>query len=285
MFKHTLLLFAVMLSAWTFGQDTISVPEDSLVLEWKKIRSYPLDSGEVWKVDALDNIYLTKGSEIVKYDSAGVLKFQQSIKAYGKAAQIEPVNTMKLIYFSEEQQTICFLDNTLSVTEDCVDLLDYDIYNASLIASSARPELLWVYDNVNSTLKLISLANVGEVMQEILNVKGLLSLNDVNQLFESGEKLYLLDREHKIVVLDFYGGLIDSIEDDETQMIAKAVAYEDDLLGLAHNEFKMYPMSEEPFIGKIALPIDGVYEFAVFHDYVYLRTSKFVHKYLPLFHN
>ena len=75
------ILIAILVSCVSFGQD-------SLVYEWEEMRTYDIDSNEVWTVDRLENVYISKQSVINKYDTAGVLKFSQSIKIIWENASI-----------------------------------------------------------------------------------------------------------------------------------------------------------------------------------------------------
>lgn len=274
-FIGALLLFG----EFSFGQDTLFHQGDTLTYFWKKNKVLKIKSSDIWSVDKLENVYITDGASIKKFDSTGVLKFQQSIKSYGKATQLAPVNSMKLIYFSQEQQNLCFLDNTLTVTEDCIDLVDYNIFNAEWIATSSRPELLWVYDNVNSTLKLISLNAIGHVNLEILNVKGILNLEGVDQLFEVAQNLYVFDRSKGVFQLDFYGGLLNHWSSENE--ISIDVGTDKRLYRLQKSTL----VAQGLFAGipgektKFSLPMEGIKDFRVVGSNFYFRTTEGVYKY------
>jgi hypothetical protein len=279
MFRTTLLLMFLLLGGNLLAQDTLIHDGDTIAYRWISEHKFKLNASDLWSVDKLENVYISDGESIKKYDSTGVLKFQQSIKSFGKVTQLAPVNSMKLIYFSQEQQTLCFLDNTLTTTDDCIDLADYDIYNAEWIATSTRPELLWVYDNVNSTLKLISLSSLGKVNLEIVNLQGVLGLVSIDQMFEAGQNLYVLDRSSGVYQLDFYGGLLNkwknvgelAIEADEESHLF--LLRDSDLLtqGLLRGSSEKHAIFN--------LPIEGISEFRIKGTHLYFRTSKTVHKY------
>lgn len=280
-----LITFIVLLGGHLLAQDTLIQNGDTVRYFWKSKQQYKMNPSDIWSVDKLQNVYISDGESIKKYDSTGVLKFQQSIKSFGQVTQLAPVNAMKLIYFSQEQQTLCFLDNTLTATEDCIDLVDYDIYNAEWIATSSRPELLWVYDNVNSTLKLISLQVPGDVNLEILNVQGILGLEDVDQMFEANQHLYVLDRSKGVYQLDFYGGLLNKwASEGEASISADSESH---LFRLRKNEV----VAQGLFAGMLQdqavfnLPKEGILEFQVMGTSIYFRTAKTVHKYTLHFNN
>lgn len=274
-----LIVFVLLLGGNLLAQDTLIQNGDTIVYTWKMKQQYKMNASDIWSADKLQNVYISDGESIKKYDSTGVLKFQQSIKSFGQVTQLAPVNAMKLIYFSQEQQTLCFLDNTLTVADDCIDLVDYDIYNAEWIATSSRPELLWVYDNVNSTLKLISLQVPGDVNLEILNVQGVLGLDEVDQMFEAGQHLYVLDRSKGVYQLDFYGGLLNKWNSEgETSIAADAESH---LFRLRENEVLtqgLFPGSMKDQI-VFELPKNGISEFQVIGTNLYFRTPRTIYKY------
>lgn len=267
------------------AQDTLFHEGDTVTYSWSLEHNFSMKSNDVWSVDKLENVYISDGESIKKYDSTGVLKFQQSIKSYGQVTQLAPVNSMKLIYFSQEQQTLCFLDNTLTVTEDCIDLADYNIYNAEWIATSTRPELLWVYDNDNSTLKLISLKTLGEVNLEILNVLGILGLESMDKILEAGQYLYVFDETKGVYQLDFYGGLLNKW--DSIGEFTIAADQESHLFRLRENDLVTQGLLkgsvEEQAVFK--LPKTGITQFQIMGTHLYFRTSKTVHKYTLDFNN
>lgn len=285
MWNKGLLLFFLLLGMQLYAQDTLFHERDTVVYSWISEHTFDMKSNDVWSVDKLKNVYISDGESIKKYDSTGVLKFQQSIKSFGKVTQLAPVNSMKLIYFSQEQQTLCFLDNTLSVTEDCIDLADYEIYNAEWIATSTRPELLWVYDNDNSTLKLISIKTPGEVNLEILNVLGILGLTSIDKILEAGQFLLVFDATKGVYQLDFYGGLLNKWSSVGESSIA--ADQESHLFRLREGELitqGLLPGSlEEQTILK--LPTDDISEIQIMGTHLYFRTPKTVHKYTLHFNN
>ena len=283
--KIGLIVIVLLLGGNLLAQDTLIQNGDTILYSWNSKQEYKLNASDIWSVDKLQNVYISDDESIKKYDSTGVLKFQQSIKSFGQVTQLAPVNAMKLIYFSQEQQTLCFLDNTLTATEDCIDLVDYNIYNAEWIATSSRPELLWVYDNVNSTLKLISLQVQGDVNLEIINVQGILGLDEVDQMFEAGQHLYVLDHTKGVYQLDFYGGLLKKWNSEgETAIAANSESH---LFRLRKNEI----LTQGLFAGTwqdqavFQLPKDGISEFQVMGTNLYFRTPKMVYKYTLHFNN
>lgn len=259
-----LLCFGVQLNA-----------QDSLSHNWRKVISYPIDSNEVWSVDVLEYVYISKQGEVNKFDSVGILKFNQSIKSLGRMEQLVPINTMKLVHFSSEQQTLCYFDNTLTQTSDCVELADREIVNAKLISKSSRPDQIWIFDNLNSTLLLLSVE--GNVQsQKIDNLRGVLNINNISQLIERNNYLFLLDNEKGVYIFDLYGSLI---EFKEMKGVKSIDAYENSLFMLTNDGLKVSLLDDSETI-EIPLPEGFFSEIKYVNQYFYLRSSESVDKYM-----
>ena len=164
-----------------------------------------LKAVSVWNIDELQNLYLIQGSTLIKCDSSGKQLFSQSIKSIGNVAQIEPINALKIAVFSEEQQSICLFDNTLTLNGECNYLDKFGIRNAKFIARSNRPNLFWIYDQFNSTLLLIDIIS-NKTIQKVDNIKGLIlkgeEENEVEKIQEFNNHLYLFDSKETIYEFD-----------------------------------------------------------------------------------
>ena len=164
-----------------------------------------LKAVSVWNIDELQNLYLIQGSTLIKCDSSGKQLFSQSIKSIGNVAQIEPINALKIAVFSEEQQSICLFDNTLTLNGECNYLDKFGIRNAKFIARSNRPNLFWIYDQFNSTLILIDIIS-NKTIQKVDNIKGLIlkgeEENEVEKIQEFNNHLYLFDSKETIYEFD-----------------------------------------------------------------------------------
>ena len=222
--NQLIILFCCLISNLVLAQDSLSY-------SWKLEEEYAIGEAEEWSVDNLENFYYSENGIINKRTKLGDVTFSQSIKSLGKMSQLVPVNTMKLVHFSEEQQTLCYFDNTLTSMDDCLDLSDENIVNAVLISASSQPNKLWVLDNLNSTLNLLSLDRLNQ-KQTVKNLKGILQIDEVTQIIEVGSRLYLLDPTNGVYIFDLYGSLIEFIPEKSIQQIA---AFENTLFTLRDN--------------------------------------------------
>jgi len=175
------------------------------------IQSYPLDKQTVWTVDGHEHVILAKNGTIKMYDTDGFLFFEQGIKKIGNLKQLEIINSLKFYLFSEEQQLLCFYDNTLSSIESCIDLSKYRFQHVSLVAYSERTNNFWVFDEVNSSLHQLSLE--GKIIQTTSkNLKGQLGAESIVQLIESEGRVYLVAEKHRIYIFDIYGTFLHFIQ-------------------------------------------------------------------------
>ncbi len=250
------------------------VSQDSLNYSWVKKFSFKLDSTSVWNIDRLENHYVSDGKTIDKMDSTGKIRFTQSVRSSGGMSTLEPINTMKLVHFSQEQQTLCFFDNTLSLYQDCIELIDADIINASLICSSSQSDRIWVLDQLNSTLtQLVFSSDIPSVSVE--NLAGILEVNEVTQILERDERLFLLDSDRGIYQFDIYGSFVDfySRENiDQFEVVGNS------LFLLINNTLVLQSTRSEQSV-EIALPVEDVFEFRIANKAIFLRTPQTVHKF------
>ena len=253
----------------------LSFGQDSIVYQWNKQQEYSITADGVWSADGLENVFISDNSVIQKFDSVGVLKFTQSIKSLGNMTAFLTINTMKLAHFSEEQQTLCYFDNTLTATDDCLELIDREIFNATKIASSERSDKVWVYDQVNSSLRLLDIEGDKKQGVRIDNLRGVLELNNITQIRERANQLYILDSLRGVFIFDMYGSFVDHIAVENAIQVdanknAVFILFKDKLLSVPLNG-----------AGKvdIMLPIPGVSEFVLKNQSFFFRTSQNVHKY------
>jgi hypothetical protein len=182
------------------------VNQAQIIQEDSKLKHFNFNNSiAVWNVDELQNLYLIQANTLIKCDSSGKEMFSQSIKSIGNISQIEPINALKIAVFSEEQQSICLFDNTLTLNGECNYLDKYGIRNAKLIARSNRPNLFWIYDQFNSTLLLVDIIS-NKTIQKVENIKGQLFKSkhetEVEKIQEYNNHLYLIDSKETIYEFD-----------------------------------------------------------------------------------
>ena len=191
--KVLLFLFAPF---FCWSQDSIA---------WKLHWELKELTSPIWNIDAFGNIILAEKDNIRKLDSTGRQLFVQSSKNLGVISSIDPSNPMKTLVFSEQQQIVSYIDNTLSKQQEIIELDEFELSYVTLIATSAQPDKFWIYDQDNSKIVLISKNELQR--QRIENTQGLLGCKDILQLFEHEKYLYLIDKQKGIFQFDMYGTL------------------------------------------------------------------------------
>lgn len=243
-------------------------------VEWKLAQDFPIENEEVWTVDVIGNVITTKRDQLTKYSPTGKILFEQSQKSFGRLDKIEPINTLKFVAFSEQQQTLCFFDNSLTVMENCIELADFDILNATQFATSGQSDKLWVFDQVNSTLLLLSLQGLNQE-QQIKNLMGILNAESITQMVEIENKLFFVDKENGIFMFDVYGTLINKIDVKNAQWIQ---CKDDNVLVLVGNQLLIHnfvTMGEQ----SIPLPSADYYEFKFDGQAIYFRSNTKIQKF------
>jgi hypothetical protein len=262
-------LIGLVMILFVFGASA----QDSTGIRLIEKSKIALDSTAYWNMDALGNHLISVNGTISKIDTSGAVKYTQSIRSYGETSSIVSFNTMKLVHFSEEQQTLCFLDNTLTASEDCLELADRDIINATYVSASSQSDKIWVMDQLNSTLYQLPIIGSGRPRQ-VGNLSGLLNFSTVDQIKEAGNKLYLLTSEG-MFILDIYGSLIDVIRKEN-------ITYFD------ANESHLYVLNDGKLdirhvitgaTTSIPLPIPDVFQVKIVNGALFARTAKNVHKF------
>lgn len=160
----------------------------------------------IYALDQYNNLYYTNNQTLSKVDSTGKLKFSQSVKSWSTITAIDARNPMKILLFSEDQQTLNYLDNTLTKQQESIDLTDENFSFVTKAITSAQADKVWLFDSDNSRLVLFS-RNATQ-RQQVDNVYGLLQIDFISQLFEYNTQLYIICPNKGVFVLDRYGTLV-----------------------------------------------------------------------------
>ncbi len=230
---------------------------------------------DIWNIDNLGNLYVIQNNSISKLDSSGKQTYSQSIKSLGRISEIEPINAMKLVLFSEEQQSVCFMDNTLSLNGNCKYFDAFDVKNAKLIATSNRPNLIWVLDEYRSTVLLIDIVD-DKIIQRVENIKGILNeSSDFVDLMEKDNFLYLTSANGKVYQFDQMlsetGVQLENFAQLSNEKNESAFFFRNEqiiLLNLSSNELK-----------SINSPEKNVIDFKIQGDFLYFRSERIISKY------
>jgi hypothetical protein len=196
------LLFSIQTLA--LSSQLILAQESQQTFELVFQRSIPIPSNsEQTFIDYGNNLYFVTKDQINRQSLATGIANVQSQKIWQSIDQIICINTMKTVVFSQAQQQLCFTDNTLSQQGTCLNLQDYHFMNVTKIASSKRPDMLWLYDELNSTLVLFNFVQ-RQIIQSVSNLRGILNLQGEPNLEENALGLWIFTSEGQIIRMDDY---------------------------------------------------------------------------------
>lgn len=194
-----------ILSCFCFIHLSIAFTQEKWVLLWKT----NMDSTAIWDTDGLSQCYVFQRQNIQKLSASGKLMLEESNKSYGDIEKIDALNPLKIAFFSESQQRICFLDNALALQQNCINLSDLDVNLGTTISSSGQTDRIWIYDEPNQRIELVTLRN--NQSQIIQNINRLLGFDHIINIQEINNLLYVFDDKHQIAWLDQYGNFIDAL--------------------------------------------------------------------------
>jgi hypothetical protein len=157
----------------------------------------PIDT---WTIDGQNNLLVVSENNIQKKEIKGERRFNQTFKSLGNIQSISPINAMKIVLFSDVQQSIAIVDNTLSQQGDIIDLSDLGFSNVVFICASNRPNLIWVFDQFRSSLNLVDFQK-SQILQSIQNVET--TGNSILEMKEYQDHLYVLFSDGMMNRYDF----------------------------------------------------------------------------------
>ncbi len=252
----------------------VSYSQDSLGYQWIELQAYPVKENQVWHIDVLEYYFASDNGTINKYSLDGKLMFSQSIKSLGQIKDFVSINTSKLIHFSEEQQTLCYFDNTLTELDDCVDLADEGLVNVTMISASSQPNKVWVFDRFNSRLLLLSLNRLNQ-QQEVINIIGTLDIKEVSQIKERGNRLFVVDPTKGVYIFDLYGSLIEFVPEVG---VIQVDAHEKAMFTLHKDKLKVRFFDSDKS-EDVALPMPEIIGFMYRNQHFFFKVKESVHKF------
>ena len=181
---------------------TATAQTDSLFKPLTKIKADIV----AFAADNFDNIYLLNSyDQLKKIDANGdsVAVFN-NVRKYGKVAQIDVSNPLRVLLYYKDFSTVVILDRLLNV-RSTIDLRKQDIFQVQAICLSYDNKI-WLYDEFEHKLKKID--EDGKI---------LFATTDFRQLFDEAFSftsicdqdgfLYLYDKNKGVYIFDYYGSL------------------------------------------------------------------------------
>lgn len=257
-------------------------------LQWNLQYKFQLPENSFWTSDAFGQLYVYRKDLIKKYaapdlptgqtggnqDAKAKLLFEQSLKKSGQISELDTKNPMKILLFSEQQQLIYYIDNTLTKQPMELDLSEYDFSYVTHVEASIQPDKIWVYDQDNSKLSLLASNEQQSIL--VKNAGGLVNFSNVTRLIEREGYLFVIDRDKGIFQFDLYGTFINRIE----LPVYDAIQIEGtNVILLANNKLTFLSLTSGTQ-KSISLPIESVVRFESKQNRLILESGGHVFHYL-----
>ncbi|MEY5133995.1 MAG: hypothetical protein RLZZ198_1999 [Bacteroidota bacterium] len=212
--KHKIYLLLFLFGACnTWSQNS------SVHIELKRTINIPEGTSATF-LDGQQNVYFVNKDEISKFSNYST-PIKQSIKKWQSIDDIESINSLKIAVFSKSQQQLCFLDNTLSENGTCLNLDELGLLNVAALATSKRADMLWMYDELNSSLVLFNFVSKKEI-QRVDNLQGILGISGEITLNENEYGLWISSSDGKICLMDDFMNVVRCASETNQAMIPYA---------------------------------------------------------------
>jgi len=155
------------------------------------------------EADRMGDCYVvTNEQNLHKLSSVGDTLYTFEDKSF-LVSHVDVSNPLKVLVYANSQNTIKFLDKTLTPINDVIRLDDLDIAVSNAVSSS-RDNLFWVFDDNSQELK-----KYNRQMQEVANSGNLIALTGKNiqptSLVEADGRVYVLDPLQGVFQFDHLG--------------------------------------------------------------------------------
>ena len=178
--KSLTLCFLLIFHGILFGQTWILEKELQLT-----------DSNYSWTSDEWGQLYQWKNNTIWLQQHLNPKPFQETYKTLGEITSLQPINGLRALVFSEGQQMLGVVNNTLQLNEELLALYDFNFSNIAHVAISERPDFVWLFDQYRERLVLFQI-NTAQVVQVVDNCFGGLDEAKIVQFFEYQQHLFCL---------------------------------------------------------------------------------------------
>lgn len=175
-------LLAIGLLACSIAHTQTWVLEKELTLK---------DSSYHWTSDEWGQLYQWKENTIWLQQNQNNLPFQETYKDFGEITAVQPINGLRSVIYSENQQLFGIIDNTLQLKEGNVAFYELNFSNITKIATCARPDFIWLFDQYRERLILLNTRTL-QTQQIVDNCFGGIKDAQITHFFENAERLICL---------------------------------------------------------------------------------------------
>jgi hypothetical protein len=166
------------------------------------------------ELDNLENIYVVKGSELIKYNSAGEFLYRYSNKIHGVITSLDATNPLRIILFYNESNTLAFLNQQLALISDPIDI--FDVVNIQVSAAGASNQGFWVFCIDRQNIMLFN--SKVETIQESQNLSAWIKGENIQFIREHNQKIYL-GLNGRVLVFDVFGLYLTTLHFEGSQFL------------------------------------------------------------------
>lgn len=242
---------------------------------WNLINSYSHKNIEAWDINPLGELIVSSQGTLHKLDTNFQIMFTQSKKNFGDISKIDARHSLKTLVFSESQQILVFVDNTLTFQEGKIDLASLNVDYATHVCYSDQTSRFWVYDEQNSRLIRFEGIQSSVKSSEISNLSSITLQHLPTSIIESQNRLLLFYKGSGVFVFDYYGSLLRKFDYPAVIQIYPSEKF----IYLLRKKEIVRVERKTGVEQTIVLPYQGIDDFRVFGNTIYFKDNKGVKKY------
>lgn len=228
-YKHKYLSFLVCIS-FIFSGYAQKAPEPNFLFSIRDT---------LFTTDHQENIYLFGENYVKKLSSRGDILFTYSNKQFGKISSVDAANPYKILIFSQDQQKVIILDNTLSPKSDVIDLQWMGYNNITAVCISFIKSF-WIYDAQSGQLVLLD--DQLQKVTETVNLKSFAGLYCDNPQLQETNNLLFVRCGPQLLIFDQFGVLVKKIQLPEP--VDEGRSFDQVYYYLHNNNFCVYDINK-----------------------------------------
>jgi hypothetical protein len=126
------------------------------------------DSTYHWTSDEWGQLYQWKDNTVWLQNEQNQQPFQETYKILADISDVQAISGLRALLFSEGQQMMGIVDNTLQLKEGLLAFFDFGFSSVANVAISQRPDFIWLFDQYRERLILFNI-NTAQAVQIVDN--------------------------------------------------------------------------------------------------------------------
>jgi hypothetical protein len=176
-----------------------------LIITSVNAQQLPVDHWDNIDADVLGNFYVSKGSELLKFQIDGKVTAEYQDKLLGDIDQIDCYKGLKILVFHNTSNTVVLLNSQLAPIGQSIDLSDGNFYDVAAVCLGADDQL-WIADEQSGQLKLVD--PTLHVIQTGVVFRQYTSAEKIEQFAKRGNLLLMVTSDAELLVFDDFGSFV-----------------------------------------------------------------------------